>query len=306
MQGYRSGGGALKRWLIIVSILLAASIEGNFWLAGELRKERDRADSATAAGNQHTGKVDHGDQLSAHEDALAAMKEAKDKLTREEKRLLAALRQAGKANGRSGKRRHPLGGGSILVPPGASLVEARRLPRSSDLPGIVVLWERGEYGVRGSGLYVWQAAQASPQPTEWRLIFRIEMGAHRDAISTVRLGAPGDEQTYSSEARSINFVQTADATGDGHSDILTLEGGDGSGGCGTWRLIALRGTRIESIFKREGCETEVRIQREMLRVDSAIYPKKCKNIHGCGRRRTWLRWTGTGWAETGSRVIARH
>ena len=297
----------MKRWLIIVSILLAASIEGNFWLAGELREERDRADSATAGGNQHIGKVGNsGHDPSAHDDPLAAMNEAMDELTREKKRLVATLRQAGKAKGRSGKRLHPLGGGSVLFPPGASLVDARRLPRSSDLPGIVVLWERGDYGVRGSGLYVWQAAQASPQPTEWRLIFRIEMSASREGTRTVRVGPTGAEQTGSSDARSINLVQTADATGDGHPDILTLEGGDGSGGCGTWRLIALRGTRIESIYKREGCEADVRIQREMLRVESAIYPKKCKNIHGCGRRRTWLRWSGTNWDKVGSRVIARH
>ena len=292
----------MKRWLIIVSILLAASIEGNFWLAGELREERDRAERATAGGKQHTGNVENGHESSAHEDAPADLKKAKHKLTRQQKRLLSALRHAGKTKDRSGKRHHPLGEGSILVPPGASLVDARRLPPSSDLPGVVVLWARGPNGARGSGLNVWQSPEVSRMPTEWRLIFRIEVTRPG---RTVAVGPPGAEQAEPTDARSVTLIETGDATGDGRPDILTLEETDGSGGCGTWRLIALRGTRIESIFKKRGCELDLRIRTGMLRVESAISPKKCKNIHGCGRKRTWLRWTGTNWDKVRSRIIGR-
>jgi hypothetical protein len=66
-----------------------------------------------------------------------------------------------------------------------------------------------------------------------------------------------------------------------------------------------RGDGFEQIFRRQHCEHLIDIAEGQLRIDSAIYPKDCDSIHGCGTRRTWLRRDGTGWEMVRSRITSR-
>ena len=204
---------------------------------------------------------------------------------------------------------------SRFVPPGAKVTGFHNVPTGSGELA-VVSWATGEYSDRDrAGLFVWSSAETEEtslgrlvRGTSWDLIYTIDIRPVKGHGATARVaaGPPASQVVQPSHADRAGLNEAGDVTGDGVPDLLTMEGNSGTGGCGRWRVLENEGSSVREIFSIEDCELSIAIKRGALRIDSAIYGKGCKSIHGCGRRRTSLRWNGVDFAEVRSRVIERY
>jgi hypothetical protein len=96
--------------------------------------------------------------------------------------------------------------------------------------------------------------------------------------------------------------QFADITGDGVKDVLVLDYGDGSGGCGIYRLYG--GARFHELWVRLAC-ADVAITRLLggaLVAWKAVYSSQTAatrgQIHCC-----WSIWRRTEWRWRGGRLV---
>jgi hypothetical protein len=286
----------LKR--IIAASLVVALIA----LAGGLIWSISAKDSTEERLNAASDKVDRlSDSLDAAQKELEEIRGSLDSNEKDVKHQRGRIEDL--RNGKSGLRirlGQLRGLTGTFIPQDAHL-RSSTLAAGSDL--LVVSWWKGRTDSypRTSGVYMWKRDPENA-PMSWRRVYGVTLDNGRD----VAIGPPGAE---SSEDTSIGeYALTAgveDVTGDGSADVLTLETNSGSGGCGIWRVFEATRTSFRQIFRREHCEHPIAFHKGLLRIDSAIYGKDCDSIHGCGTRRTWLRWDGNEWNKVRTRVISR-
>lgn len=100
-------------------------------------------------------------------------------------------------------------------------------------------------------------------------------------------------------------AQLGDLTGEGQPDALVQQLA-GSGGCGPKVVLATVGGRVRELFRRNECETMLRLERGSLIVDDPIGPCWMPGGGGAhcsgGTRHTIMRWDGRRLAVSRSTV----
>lgn len=193
-----------------------------------------------------------------------------------------------------------------LVPRGASVVQSQQLSGGRGEPRrLAVAWATDNDGVpERSGVFVWEPAGGSVAAPgvagDWRLAFGINLLSGR----RVTVGSASAATTARSDLARAGIADAGDVTGDGYRDLLTFEDSTGSGGCGTWRVIAAAAGSVQQVFEQSTCEAELAITRRgLLRVRQAFKPRGCPSIHGCTIRTTVLRFDAGHWVRV-SRTVA--
>ena len=191
-----------------------------------------------------------------------------------------------------------------LVPRGASVVETHQLTGGGEPRRLVVAWATDTDGLPDrSGVFVWEPAGGSVAAPgvsgDWQLAFGINLlGGER-----VTVGSAAAATTAPSDLARAGISDVGDVTGDGYRDLLTFEDSTGSGGCGTWRVIAAAGSSVQQVLERTTCEADLSITRGgLLRVRQAFQPPGCRSIHGCAIRTTTLRFEAGHWVRVSRRV----
>jgi hypothetical protein len=161
-----------------------------------------------------------------------------------------------------------------LVPPGAEVTTAWRLPPSTDqVPQIALAWTRGVDPFSSEhGFEVWQQF---PDKPPWRVVYAFTDPPARGVLG-VRL-------------------DVGDVTGDAVPDTLTFEDQGGSGGCGVWRVIQSGVGFAISILRRMTCDTQIQIASGTLMVRTAVYGPGDSHCCPSKFRTTTIRWDGTAW-----------
>lgn len=174
---------------------------------------------------------------------------------------------------------------------GQEVFEAR-LVQGDDHDLLVVDWNDPD-GTR-SGVYVWRVGDGSLE-----LVYVVE--PHVDfesaAAGHVLHGPPGaeTEDRYDGWIQWVELTDVGDATGDGLPDVALQERSSGSGGCGKVRFLENLDGALRETFRRFGCDHGLGIRRGRLVYATAAHPEGCEQIHGCGRKGAWMRWTGMSW-----------
>jgi hypothetical protein len=161
-----------------------------------------------------------------------------------------------------------------LVPPGAEVTSAWRLPPTTDrVPQIALAWTRGVDPFSSEhGFEVWQLFLDKPP---WRVVY-----AFTDPPSEGVLGVRFD---------------VGDVTDDAIPDALVFEDKGGSGGCGVWRVVQSGVGFATPIFRRSTCDTEIEIASGTLRIRAAEYEPGDSHCCPSRFRTTTIRWDGTRW-----------
>ncbi len=160
-----------------------------------------------------------------------------------------------------------------LVPPHAHVVSAWRLgPPDVEVPQIGLAWRRGNLFSAQLGFELWQAFADGPA---WRVVY-----AFTDEPSAGDLG--------------VRF-ETGDLTGDGVPDALTFEDLGGSGACGVWRVVASGTGSAAEIYRKQTCDTEVRISDGDLVMREALFAPGDAHCCPSRYRTTTLAWDGSAW-----------
>jgi hypothetical protein len=160
-----------------------------------------------------------------------------------------------------------------LVPTRGRVRSAWFVPPAAGIPPEIVLTWDDDLGLHG--LSVWQRARAPF--ADWRRIYLLR----RDESLVEKLTA-----TF------------GDATGDGHDDVLVFQDQDGSGGWGTYRLLAVVAGRMRQLYVRVASSdwTAIHLARGALVVRDGIGkdPRSAGDIHCCPRfiRTRVKRWNG--------------
>ena len=161
-----------------------------------------------------------------------------------------------------------------LIPERGRVWSARVVPAAAGIPPeIVVTWDE-EVGLRG--LAVWQRHRGFVG--RWRRIY---------------LRRRGDESPFQRFETT-----TGDVTGDGHQDVLVFEDEDGSGGWGTYRLLAVVSGTMRQLYVRRASSdwTTIRLRHGAHAVSDGIGkdPRSAGSIHCCPRfiRTRVKRWNG--------------
>jgi hypothetical protein len=161
-----------------------------------------------------------------------------------------------------------------LIPERGRVWSARVVPAAAGIPPeIVVTWTEG-VGLRG--LAVWQRHRGFVG--QWRRIY---------------LRRRGDNSPFQKFKTTIG-----DVTGDRHQDVLVFEDEDGSGGWGTYRLLAVVSGTMRQLYVRRASSdwTTIRLGRRGLVVSDGIGkdPRSAGSIHCCPRfiRTRVKRWNG--------------
>ncbi|MDQ3914660.1 MAG: hypothetical protein M3323_04905 [Actinomycetota bacterium] len=185
-----------------------------------------------------------------------------------------------------------------LARPGRAVFETRLLEGTPhDL--VVVSWHKNVGGTTRTGLDVWRVARGATPA--WELVYIAEPhpSFELDRASYVLYGPPDAPAREEVDfVQRIDIADTGDATGDGLDDLAIWEAGSGSGGCGHVKLLANTGDTLRETYRHEGCDHGLAIKRGRLVLGEAWHPRGCDQIHGCGRRGTWMRWTGSSWTVT--------
>jgi hypothetical protein len=165
-----------------------------------------------------------------------------------------------------------------LVPPGAEVDSTWILgPPADPVRQVGIVWARGtDPFAREHGFELWRPSGGHPS---WRVVYAFTDPA----------------------AKGVDGIRTAsgDLTGDGIADLLTFEDTDGSGGCGTWRVIASDEAGATEIFRRMTCDTQIQIVDGTLRVRAAVYAPGDAHCCPSAFRTTTLRWDGASWSVVG-------
>jgi hypothetical protein len=192
-----------------------------------------------------------------------------------------------------------------LVPRGASVVQRQQLTGGRGEPHrVAVAWSTDTAGLpERSGVFVWEpaggAVAAPGVADDWQLAFGVNLVAGK----RVTVGSASAATTAASDLLRAGIADVGDVTGDGYRDVLTFEDSTGSGGCGTWRVVAATGGSVQQVFERTTCEADLSIDRAgLLRVRQAFQPAGCRNIHGCAIRTTVLRFDAGEWVRVSRRV----
>lgn len=160
-----------------------------------------------------------------------------------------------------------------LVPPHAQVVSAWRLgPPDVQVAQIGLAWRRGNVFTAQQGFQLWQAFADGPA---WRVVY-----AFTDEPSAGVLG--------------VRF-ETGDLTGDGVPDVLTFEDLGGSGACGVWRVVAPGPGSATEIYRKQTCDTDVRISGGELAIREALFAPGDAHCCPSRYRTTTLAWDGTTW-----------
>lgn len=187
-----------------------------------------------------------------------------------------------------------------LVPLHARIDDVRRLPIKGGVARLVVLWSTGPVQApRQRALAVWQKGDVGPT---WEVAFWAHLTRKGASV-----GVPGAERVEklvcdSPAYSSLVVKRVQDLTGDGVKDLFFLEGFCGSGGAAVYRVWRNLPVGIDDVYRLEHVNGTVRIKRGQLEVQGSIY--RPQDPHCCPTflRFTTLRWNGTGFSETSSRV----
>jgi hypothetical protein len=141
-------------------------------------------------------------------------------------------------------------------------------------------------------------------PPEIVVTWDDDRGLHGLAVWQRRPGLVGDWSRIFTRRREDvapfqRFETTVgDVTGDGHQDLLVFEDEDGSGGWGTYRLLAVVSGAMRQLYVRRASSdwTAIRLGHHALLVRDGIGkdPRSAGNIHCCPRfiRTRVKRWNG--------------
>ncbi|MDQ4125626.1 MAG: hypothetical protein M3134_08515 [Actinomycetota bacterium] len=167
-----------------------------------------------------------------------------------------------------------------------------RLVRGDTSDLLVVGWS--DRDGRGAGVYVWRVDGRSVE-----LVYVVEprVSLRDEDDGYVLVGPPGAlvEDGYDAWIEGAGVADVGDATGDGLSDLALQEHGLGTGGCGKVRLLQNLDGTVRQTFESFDCDHSLSIEGGRLLYATATHPKGCDSIHGCGTKRTWMRWDGSSW-----------
>jgi hypothetical protein len=164
-----------------------------------------------------------------------------------------------------------------LVPPGAAVGTSWTGTVSTagaDTSVVVVSWSRGDAEAPEVGLEIWQ--QSDPTAAgPWRVGY-----AFTDPAGAGVFGVRFD---------------LGDLTADGSPDVLSFEDIGGSGACGTWRVIEMSVDSYAERYRKQTCDTTVRIVDGDLRARTAVFAPDDAHCCPSAFRTTTLRWNGSAW-----------
>lgn len=175
-----------------------------------------------------------------------------------------------------------IAGGDLtpLVPTGASRGATSILAVPDDpIDQIALSWLDGELPDRRAGLIVWQRFD---DPPTWRAVYAFTDPTRRGVLG-IRLDA-------------------GDLTRDGIPDLLSFEDVGGSGGCGTFRVIASKVGDASEIYRRDACDTQIAISSGELEVRESVFEPDDPHCCPSSYRTSILRWNGSGWKQISSEV----
>ncbi|MFN2588287.1 MAG: hypothetical protein ABR613_09255 [Actinomycetota bacterium] len=187
-----------------------------------------------------------------------------------------------------------------LVPPGREVSQVNLL-RGALYDLLVVDWNEGLETITLSGIDVWRVPRTAERRGRWELVYIAEPhpSFELDRPSYVLSGPPTSPTREEVEfIQMIDSADAGDATGDGLEDLAIREMGPGSGGCGYVKLLRNTGDTLQEVYRHEDCDHGLAIKRGHLVLGQSWHPPGCDHIHGCGRRGTWMRWTGSAWVVT--------
>lgn len=197
---------------------------------------------------------------------------------------------------------------SDLAPPRAQVWDLWRIPANTAAPAqILVHWGRGGYLLNGSGAYydaniqdglvLWSPVSRKPPDLKRTFDCAVPWRAH------VVLANHWRDDTAKPEPRGLDlYVDLADATGDGHRDVLVTSI-IGNHICGPRVVVAAFGTRVRTIFRRDFCETYMTAQGGRLLFDEAHYVKDDSLCCPSFRHRFALRWDGSRLVTVANRLV---
>jgi hypothetical protein len=163
-----------------------------------------------------------------------------------------------------------------LVPPGAEAATSWTGSVSSpagDIPVLVVTWSRGDAEAPEVGLEIWE--RSGTTDGVWRVVY-----AFTDPAGAGVYGVTFD---------------VGDLTADGSPDVLSFEDIGGSGACGTWRVIEMSVGFYAERYRRQTCDTTLRIGDGDLLVRAAVFAPGDAHCCPSAFRTTTLRWNGSAW-----------
>jgi hypothetical protein len=183
----------------------------------------------------------------------------------------------------------------VLVPGPASVQAAEVVRSTGETRLLVSSWSRERPW--GGTLRIWRLTPRPPGATKWRRVY--EVVADYDSLS-IRTPTTLSRERSDVGYAGAGLVAAHDLTGDGLRDLVIHATGTGTGGRGTVWVLE-NGDPLREIFERLDCENFVDAEGGLLVYDDARQPKGCEHIHGCGRRKTWLRWDGASWETVRTR-----
>ena len=156
-----------------------------------------------------------------------------------------------------------------LVPPGASVTSTWTMTPPSDPVALIGLaWSRGGGLVHVEhGFVVWERFEETPP---WRAVYGFTDKPAKDVFA-VRL--------------SID-----DLTADGINDALTFEDTDGSGACGTWRVVSPTEGAVTELFRQQTCDTQIINSAGTLKIRQAVFAPGDAHCCPSSFHVTILRW----------------
>ncbi|MDX6511983.1 MAG: hypothetical protein QOE36_1487 [Gaiellaceae bacterium] len=167
-----------------------------------------------------------------------------------------------------------------LAPPGAHATLTRIRAGGGEPGQAVVTWSRDVRTTAGAtagqlreerGVLLWQDAGR-----RWNLVLD-----HRFVV--------GEDQY------EFAVAHTADATGDGHADVLLVDETGGSGGCARYTLVATVSRRLHVLLRKFVCDGSVAFTRHGVESVEGVGPCPIDQGAHCygGTRRIFQRWSGT-------------
>jgi hypothetical protein len=164
-----------------------------------------------------------------------------------------------------------------LLPPGAEAGASWTGAVSSAAGGtgvLVVSWSRSDAEAPEVGLEIWERS-VTTAAAAWRVVY-----AFTDRAGTGVYG--------------VRF-EVGDLTADRSPDVLSFEDMDGSGGCGVWRVVEMSAGSYAERYRKQTCDTTVRIVDGDLRVRAAVFGPGDAHCCPSAFRTTTLRWNGSAW-----------